>query len=134
MRWSYLKSKPCPPYSTGLFIPSTPALPSFLNTWEGEAPVGWTDLVCGILSGLLPLVHVRIDVLGGAPRPPAPGHLLHDPPDGGLHAALLLAVEGVAPGQAPAWGPPHNGLEAAGSPNQDFFYSFLEKYLCLFLF
>ena len=30
--------------------------------------------------------------------------------------------------------PLHSGLEAAGRPNQDFFYLFLEKYLCLFLF
>ena len=34
----------------------------------------------------------------------------------------------------PVCPPVHSGLEAAGRPNQDFFYLLLEKYLCLFLF
>ena len=37
---SYLKSSPIPPYSTGLFTPSNPALPSFLNTLNR---IGWGE-------------------------------------------------------------------------------------------
>ena len=52
--------------------------------------------------------------------------LLVDPQDQ-LPAMMQISIPRLG-------GAPHSGLEAAGRPNQDFFYLFLEKYLCLFLF
>ena len=73
------------------------------------------------------LVHPGLAVLGQHVL-----HLLHLGGDcAGAGGACMPAC---APGCLRRNARTHSGLEAAGGPNQDLFFLFLRKYLCLFLF